>query len=131
LLIGISSGRRTKVAKQHLKVVGELLAKVDPHLTELAKNSKPGIASKSAVITKKRKGDGMDGSQQQVPKKKNVKSYDHSDAPSLSQREEIAMKNLIQHVEECGGELTIRLFAHIDARGTNSFSIDLPPRHCR
>jgi len=119
LLLGASSGRRIKLAKQHLKEIGELLAKIDPHLTELAKNSKPEVASKSEAITKKRKGGDVDGSLQHVPKKKNVKSHDRSDAPSLSQREEKAMKNLIQHVEECGGELILCSFGRRDIRCGN------------
>jgi len=118
-LVNLCSGRRTKLAKQHLKEVGELLLTIDPNLAELAKNSKPISSSTTTASPKKRKVGDLDANSLHVPKKKNARSHDRNEAPTLSQREEKAMNNLIKHVEECGGKLKPRSFWFIDTRCGN------------
>lgn len=110
------SGRRTKLAKRHLKEVGELLGKIDPHLTELANNTIPGKIEESTNTPKKRKGGALDDPQH-VPKKKNTQSHDRNETLTLSQREDKAMKNLIAHILDVGGEL-LQLLSPLISRRT-------------
>ena len=61
---------------------------------------------------RKRKAGTDDTQSQHIPKKKSAKTktYDkpkHDSAPTLSQREDKAMKNLTKHILECGGKKPI------------------------
>ena len=103
----IFSGRRSKLAKHHLKEVGELLMKIDPNLCEIAKKSIPGKANNLPDIPKKRKGSGALDDLDHVPKKKSSQSHDRSETMTLSQREEKAMNNLTKHIIDLGGKLTL------------------------
>jgi hypothetical protein len=96
-----------------LNQVKELLSNIDARLSELANNSKPTLPSQQQGQTtpssKRKVGEILDG-MNHVPKKKNVKKHDRSnDSLTLSQREDRAMKELIRHVVDCGGE-TYRIF---------------------
>ncbi len=113
-------GKKTKLARLHLKEVCEILAKLDPHLSEIASNSKPTTSKGSnSGSPKKRKAttDLKDGLH--IPKKKNARSNERSDTtPTLSQREESAMKNLTKQILELGGKdekwhlLAFSIFPH-------------------
>ncbi len=102
-------GKKTKLARLHLKEVCEILAKLDPHLSEIASNSKPTTSNGNnspSVSPKKRKAtsDLKDGLH--IPKKKNARSNERSEStPTLSQREESAMKNLTKYILELGGKV--------------------------
>lgn len=98
------SGRKSKLAKRHLKEVGTLLGKIDPHLTELANESIPETNPKSPITPpRKRKGSNLDDAH--IPKKKITNSHNDRSGPvsTLSQREDRAMKNLIKHILDSGG----------------------------
>jgi len=104
----IAVGKKSNLARHHLKEVCELLAKLDPHLSVIAKNSKREVSANPAENNKspkKRKAVTGADDAQHIPKKKSAKTYDKQDsAPTLSQREDKAMKNLTKHILECGGD---------------------------
>jgi len=54
---------------------------------------------------KKRKTPADDPQHLHIPKKKNVQSHDRNDTLTLSQREDKAMKNLLNHILDAGGKL--------------------------
>lgn len=84
-----------------MKSVGELLGHIDENLIKISKDSKP--SSDSSTSPKKRKAGALDENGH-IPKKKNARSHDRSDTPTLSQREEKAMNNLMKQIEDCGGK---------------------------
>ena len=99
-----------------MKEVCELLAKLDPHLSVIAKNSK----RENNKSPKKRKAVTGADDAQHIPKKKSPKTYDKQDsAPTLSQREDKkAMKNLTKHILECGGKNIYALLIETNHRAT-------------
>jgi hypothetical protein len=105
LATSICSGRKTKLAKRHLKEIGELLGKIDPNLSELAKEPLSEMTESNTSSPKKRKTPVNDPQHLHIPKKKNVQSHDRSDTLTLSQREDKAMKNLLNHILDAGGKL--------------------------
>lgn len=99
-----SSGKITKRAREHLKQISELLSNIEPNLADIAAKSKPTNADDSS---KKRKAND-DNAQDHTPsqKKKSSKDIDQRslDVPTISQREEKAMQNLVKFIKENGGE---------------------------
>jgi len=112
----IVCGKKAKLAKNHLNQVKELLSNIDAHLSDLAHNSKPdNIVSSSSssnkqasnTPTKRKVGELLldgNGTILHVPKKKNSKQQNRNHGLTLSQREEKAMKELMDHVINCGGD---------------------------
>ena len=102
------SGKKAELAKIHLNQIKELLSTIDPNLSDLANNAKPDIPSKKQdqnTPSKRKGGEQLDGTILHVPKKKNAQKYDRNHGLTLSQREDGAMKELMEHVMECGGKI--------------------------
>jgi hypothetical protein len=111
VFLPLISGKKSKLAKYHLNQVKELLSSIDGHLSDLANDAKPANLSpqkEQNTPSKRKAGEILDGVIH-VPKKKNVKKHDRNNSLTLSQREDRAMKELIQHILSCGGKVYVCL----------------------
>ena len=108
------------ITKYIMSDARKFLWKRDPELVadELGSSGTIGkwINKESTNTPKKRKGGALDDPQH-VPKKKNTQSHDRNETLTLSQREDKAMKNLIAHILDVGGEL-LQLLSPLISRRT-------------
>lgn len=113
----ISQGKHKKSARRNLDEVKTFLARIDSHLAEVAEKSVPsggsgggGTASPppmSLTPTKKRKS--SDVGSNDTPKKKKASKDDSvsrsNESLTIPQREQRALEQLGNYLEECGGKL--------------------------
>ena len=112
-----SQGKHKKSARRNLDEVKTFLAKVDAHLAEIAETSgttagggaaagEPPAAKKAAAAPasgKKRKPSDAAGGGKDASKKKKAAKEDLS-ALTIPQREQRALEQLGNYLEEVGGE---------------------------